>query len=547
MRRGFVALLLALVMVAAACGASEQSGTDSAGGETADNGGETVLVIADSATPSTLDPDFASTDQSWAVGQNAYRHFVEFDVKPFDGGATEVDLEKPPIGALAESWEVSDDGMTYTFTLREGVKSPFGNELTTEDVKWSWDRTQAVEGVGSFIFGLGSIDGEKPLTVIDEQTFEIHLTAPSPVFLRLFAIPLFGSPIFDSTEARKHATEEDEWARDWLSTHTAGFGPYHVEEYQAGEEVLWVANPNYWEGELPVQRIRQLEVPDESTRLSLLKEGEVDIATFLGPRARQEARSSDGVKVLSVQGNLGLIVGVNNDVAPFDKQAVRQAVAHAIPTDEIISSVYLDDEFATDFEGYVPNSYPFAHEGPFDYWPYDYNLDKARELMSSAGVDSANVTLSINATRPAHEQTAIQIRDSLAQIGIELEISKLTPAKYQEQYFGRKAQMVLVEDAAWVVDPAYVTVNYFDPGDAGIANWVNYSNQEAAELMQSAYAEGDEDRRFELAGQAYQMVVDDAPWSAYIGTGFHLPARENISGLVWRTDNLIDFKYLKKE
>jgi peptide/nickel transport system substrate-binding protein len=536
--------VVACLLVLGACTGNEDSGqgTDQPGGS---ENGETVLIIADSATPSTLDPDFATTDQSWAVGQNAYRHFVEQPIKPFEGDATEVDLEAEPVGALAESYEASEDGMTYTFHLREGVMSPYGNELTTADVQWSWDRTLAIEALGPFVFDLGSIDTENPLTILDERTFEVHLTAPTPVFLRVIAIPLFASPIFDSTEAKKHATEEEPWALDWLGTHTAGFGPYHAESFTAGEEVVWVENPNYYEGDLEVDRVIQREVPSESTRLALLKAGEVDIAAFLGPHALEDAASTDGVNVLSVQGNLGLMFGLNNESPPFDDVQVRRAVAHAMPIEEITQNVYAGNEFAVDFEGYAPITYPFAHEGPFDYWPYDHDPDKARQMIEAAGAAGSEVTLTINAARPDHEQVAIVVRDALADVGLDITIDKLSPARYQEQYFNREAQMVIVQDAPWVVDPAYVTVNYFHP-EAGIANWVNYSDPEGARLMQTAYDEGDPDRRFDLAGEAYQKVVDDAPWAAYIGTGFHLAVRDDVGGFVWRTDNLMDFKYFYK-
>ena len=508
---------------------------------------EVVLIIADSATPSTLDPDFATTDQSWAVGQNAYRHLVEFPVKPFVNDSSEVDLEAGPVGALADSWELSDDGSTYTFHLREGVLSAAGNELTTDDVAWSWERTIAIEALGPFVFGLGSIDIDNPFTIIDDMTFEVHLTSATPVFLKLFAIPLFASPIFDSTEAKAHATDEDPWALDWLGANTAGFGPYYAESYTPGQEVVWVENPNYYEGDLAVDRIIQREVPDESTRLSLLKAGEVDVATFLGPRALLDAAETDGVTVLSLQGNLGLMFGLNNETPPFDNVEVRRAVAHAMPIEQITEGVYAGNEFAFDFRGYVPTTYPFAHTGPFDYWPYDHDPEKARELIQSAGADGSEVTLTINASRPDHEQVAIVLRDALADVGLRVEIESLSPARYQEQYFTRQAQMVIVQDAAWVVDPAYVTVNYFCPCSAGIANWINYSNPEVGALMEAAYAEADPDLRFELAGEAYRGVVDDAPWAAYIGTGFQLAVRDDVGGFVWRTDNLMDFKYLYRK
>jgi peptide/nickel transport system substrate-binding protein len=526
---------LAAIILLASCGGPAPSGSGSQSG--------TTIVIADPATPSTLDPDFSNTDQSWAVMQNAYGSFTDFDVTKVDEYTGVVDLAAGPKPSLAASWERAEDGLSFTVTLRSGVKSLAGNELTTQDVVWSWQRALGLEAAGLFPLGVTSTNFDDPITVVDDLTFVVNLTGANPLWPLANAIPLPFAPIFDSTEAKKHATADDPWARDWLGTHTAGYGPYTAESFVAGVEVVWAANPNYFGGPLPAARIVFRQVPEETTRLSLIKSGEVDIATFLGARARADAAESAGVRVLGVEGNLGMILGLNTKVAPLDQREVRQAIAYAVPIEDIIRTAFLDSEFAKDFKGVVPSSYPFA----WDYWPYTYDIDRAKELMSSAGVDSAQLTLAINSTHPQQEQTAVLIRDSLAQIGISIEIQSLTPARYQEQYFGRTAEMVLVEDTAWVPDPAYALANFFSPGTPGTANWVNYSDPVAADLMQRALDEPDPAKRLALAEQANKIIVDDAAWPMYIGTGTFLTVRDNIHGYVWRTDNLLDFRYFTKQ
>ncbi len=533
-RLPFLVAALAAVIVLASCGGpAASSGTPSTG---------QTIVIADPATPSTLDPDFSNTDESWAVMGNAYGSFADFDVKKVDAYTGEVDLAGGPKPSLAASWERAKDGLSFTVTLRSDVTSVAGNKLTTQDVVWSWQRAIAVKGAGVFPLGVTSTDMKDPIKVIDDHKFVVNLTGANPLWPLANAVPLPFAPIFDSKEVKKHATAADPWARDWLGTHTAGYGPYTAESYAAGEQVVWVANPNYFGGPLPTARIVFREVPEESTRLSLIKSGAVDVATFLGARSREDAAKAAGVKVLGVRGNLGMILGLNTKVAPLDQREVRQAIADAVPIDDIIRTAFLGSEFAVDFKGVVPSSYPFA----WNYWPYKYDLKHAQELMNTAGVASASLTLSINSSRPEQEQAAVLIRDSLAKIGIALEIQSLTPARYQEQYFGRTAQMVLVEDTAWVPDPAYALANFFSPGTPGTANWVNYSNPDAANLMQQALDEPNPQRRVDLAEKANKIIVDDAAWAAYIGTGTYLTVRDNIQGYVWRTDNLLDFRYFTK-
>lgn len=505
-----------------------------------------VLIIADPATPSTLDPDFSNTDESWAVMQNAYGSITDLGLRSVGNGVSEVDLKRGPIAGLASSWTISPDHMTYTFHLKN-AKSPTGDTLTSQDVDWSWRRALAVKGSGAFVFGITSVNTKHIVHIINQHTFSLHLTGPNPLLLSVFSIPMPFAPVFDSKMVKKHATTADPWARTWLSTHTAGYGPYSVAQYSAGQQVVWKANPNYYGQKPKLGQINFRAVPDESTRLSLIKSGAVDMATFLGPRSRQAAARSSGVKVLGVQGNIGLIVGVNTTSAPFTKQAVRQAVAYSIPVNEIIKTVFLGSRYATNFKGVVPSTYPFAKSPAFHFWPYTYNIAKARKLMLKAGIRSTSTTLDINATHPEQQQTAIIIRDSLARIGIHVTINTLNPAAYQQQYQTRKAPMVLVEDTPWVPDPGYALANYFYPGPAGVANWTNYHNPKAAKLMQQTLNTSNPTARLRIAGKANRVIENDAPWPAYIGTGEYVTVRSNVGGYVWRTDNLLDFRYFYKK
>jgi peptide/nickel transport system substrate-binding protein len=530
-----------LVTVTSASGAA--GGGSAAGAARAASG---TLVIAESSTPATLDPDFSTGNSSLAVLENAYGNLTDFGVSG-SGDALVSNLKKGPIPYLAQSWSFSADGRTLTMRLRKGVKSPAGSEMTTADVDWSWKRSLAVGGAGGFLFGIASINQKKPLTVVDRYTFKIHLLGPNPLFPLLEAIPIPFSPIFDSAEVKKHVTASDPWARKWVASNTAGYGPYMVTRYAPGSEVVWEVNPNFFgAGRLRVQKYIEREVPEEATRLSLVKAGAVDIATELGPISRRDAANTSGVKVIGVRGNNGFIIGVNLKAPPFDKREVRQAVAHAIPSETIIKNVLLGSKFAVDDRGYVPVAYPFAHKGGFAHWPYSYNIAKAKALMKKAGVTNASATIYIHAGNPQDQQAAIIVRDALAKIGIDLQVQPLTASQYQDRYFKASFEMLLIEDAPWVADPAYVLANYFYPRPTGVANWANYANPAAVKLMRKALDARNPAQRLRFAGQANRIVVNDAPWSAYINTGTFLTVRSNVSGYLWRLNSLLDYRYFSK-
>src|SRR4029078_2731733 len=127
-------------------------------------------------------------------------------------------------GHLAEKWAVSSDGLKYVFTLREGVKSAHGNELTAADVEWSWAKSFDQKRTGAFIAGVSNVIAVKALS---QREVEFTLNAPSSIFLS--ALTLYVPPIFDSAETKKHATAEDPWALRWMESNTAGFGAYHLQ------------------------------------------------------------------------------------------------------------------------------------------------------------------------------------------------------------------------------------------------------------------------------------------------------------------------------
>jgi peptide/nickel transport system substrate-binding protein len=428
-----------------------------------------------------------------------------------------------------------------TFHLRKGVKSEFGNDFTAADVKWSWDRTFALNTAGMWMMKSSSIPSADSIRAVEPYVLEVNLAGPNTVLLTEQATSLNNPVIYDSTEAKKHASDADPWAKEWLGKNSATFGPYRVTQFTPGQQVAFEVNANYYREKPKIKRVIWREVPSSATRLQLLLAGSVHIAKELDPRERQQCEGKPGVKVTAIKGNEGVIFGLNNQVKPFDNVKVRQAIAYAAPIDAIIETVYLKQPNVRLYKGYTPESYPAA----IDYYPYyPTNLEKAKALLSEAGQGPFSFKLSQNASRPDHEQVAIQIQTQLKKLDIDVQIEKLTPAKYQEQYFSRKAESVLVQDAAWVPDPGYSLGLFFGSGPNSVANWVNYNNKEVDALLEQTFNTADPTMRRELGQKAHRIIVDDAPWGFYIGTGFYMTARSEVEGLNWRANNLIDYAEL---
>jgi peptide/nickel transport system substrate-binding protein len=532
--------LALVILVSSGCVSSvSQSGQEESRAKTPLD----TLVIAAADTPTTLDAEFIGNSAANAEMAINYSDFLTgFAIKTNADGTKDADLSKPATPMLAESYTRSEDGLKFTFKLRQGVKSFVGNEMTSSDVQYLFERSLAIDGLCQFPMKVSSVDTKNPITIQDKYTFDINLIEPNPLLpLVLAAVPLC-TP-YDSTEVKKHVTSSDPWAKTWLATHTAGFGAYHVDKLVPGQETDWVANPNYWNGPLPLKKIIVKAVPDASSRTALLVGGDVDISEDLTPRQLKQVAEKAGIVVESRVGAAGLIFGLNRAIPPLDNVKFRQAIVYALPVKDIIKSVYLDSPGVQIAPGYIPVGYP----GTLDNWPYEQNLDKAKQLLKESGVSlSSPLQISFNTSSATHQQVAVLIRDSLKAVGIDAELQQLDSAKYFEQFFSHKAQLVLVEDAPFVPDGPYVLGLYFD-SNLDQANWTSVDDSAVNSLIEKGIASADATTRASLAKEANQLLVESAAWGFYLHVGNHLARYQNVKGYVWRTHGFLRFAEFSKD
>jgi peptide/nickel transport system substrate-binding protein len=497
-----------------------------------------TLIVAVSATPVSIDPEYSNQEESWELPVFIYEYLLCYYFKKGADGVGMPQLEPPYQPRLAERVEVSRAGKKLTFYLRKGVKSEYGNDFSAADVKWSWDRTFSLKTAGMWMMKSSSIPSADSIKVIEPYILEVDLSGANSVLMADQATSLNAPVIYDSTEAKKHSTAADPWAKDWLSKHSATFGPFKVTQFTPGEAVVFDVNPYYYRQKPNFSRVIWREVPSSATRLELLLAGSVHIAKDLAPLERQQCEGKPGVKVTAIRGNLAVDFGLNNNVKPFDNVKVRQAIAYAAPIDAIIDTVYLKQPNVRLLKAYTPKLYPAA----IDYWPYyPTNLDKSKELLKEAGQGPFSFNLAFDAAHSLHEQIAIQIQTQLRKLDINVQIQNLPPAAYQQEYFSRKAEAVLVEDCAWVPDPAYSLGLYFGSGPNSVANWINYSDKDVDALLEQSFNTADFSKRRELAQKALRIIVDQAPWAFSIGIGAYITARSEVSGFNWRPNNLLNY------
>jgi peptide/nickel transport system substrate-binding protein len=501
-----------------------------------------VAVIAMTNTPPRADSAFADQFVESELLINTYDRLFEFKTKQRGDGLWIMEGAgfDPVEPMLAESWIVSDDHKTFTVTLRKGVKSNFGNEMTTEDVRWSFERNIALGANGPFYFGAISFPSMKGFEVIDKYAFKMTLDEPNVLFFKVLALPLVA--IVDSIEGKKHVTTDDPWAAKWFKTNTAGYGAYFVSQWSPGEQIVVDVNPNYWAGPPSIRRIVFREVPDSANRLALLQNGDVDLAWELSARERLSVAKDPGIKIYSVEpGQQSSWLAMTTNIAPFDNVKARQAVCYAVPYDELVQTITL----GTGRRQLSPLPAPYEfYDGSLS--PYKTDIDKAKALLAEAGLkDGFKTTLGFSTAAPEDEQAAIIIKSGLAKAGIDVTLDKQPLAAYVEKWLGGKLPMVTMYAGAFVPDAAYALRLWYYSRNNPLAftRWVDEGINDKIDELKRTF---DYDKRKELAVAVQKGILDAAPMAYLIEPGIHYAVRANLTGVQYFTDSATRYFRVKK-
>jgi peptide/nickel transport system substrate-binding protein len=514
----------ALTLVASACGGP--GGAGSGAGEPT-----TSIVTGWPIDVATMDPATASNDQDKELTLNVYQRLLEYKMTEdadgnlvWDGLASE--------GSLAESWDIS--GSSVTFHLRQGVKfHPSGNPLTAEDVRWSTERVLALGGGDH---RNGGIRDASQVTVVDDQTVTFTFTdaagnpAPaSETLLATFRMPASG--IVDSVEAKTHATPEDPYAATWLTSNTAGTGPYYIASRTVGQEIQLAPVPDSWKPQPEITSVT-IRILQNGNVASLIRGGEINEAMFgLTPKDVTDLGDA-GFKTIHIATPDFIFMQLAENTGPFADNLVRQAVAYAIPYDDLVNDVYFG--LAERAESYVNVKAP----GYNPAWStYATNLDKAKELMRQAGNPTFDVTFRYNNAEPAYEDMAILIQSSLKALGINVTLVPMLKAQLTANIRERalakaggptEDAMVMNNLSIYIDDPKSPVAFYTRTGAS--SNYMRFSNPEVDGLADTyQFAEMSDDR--EKAYQRIQEVVaGDAGFIPLVRTGRSVVLAPGLTG-----------------
>lgn len=472
-----------------------------------------TLIAAWAQDPVGLDPHVTSAYSSFQVLENVMDTLVELDD------------EQNVVPSLATDWSVNDDGTVWTFELRDDVRFSNGREFTAEDVKYTYERMLDPDtGSGNAY----KIEPLQEIEVVDDHTVRLILESPNAAFLGHLAID-------KSVGMIAHESVED----DTINTEPIGTGPFVIAEYQPGSLVRLERNEHYWRTDddgtqLPYLDAIELQViTDESVRRSGLVAGDLHWSISVPPQSLPELEDRDDVVVDRTSAPAYWYIGVNTEVEPLNDVRVRQAISYALDRGQITE--------AATFGTGVPTQDPIpsASTWAFDYTPYDQDLERARQLLTEAGVaDGFEMTVMPTTQYEESIRIAQVLQAQLSPLGIQVSIDTREWADWLEtQGDGEYDTYVCSWNA--LIDPDDFYYAQHKTGE--VFNFTGYSNPTVDELLDEGRRTEGVDDRYEIYEEINREIVDDAPYIYLYNPGNVQAYAAEVQGFSARSDQAIRF------
>jgi peptide/nickel transport system substrate-binding protein len=498
-----------------------------------------TLIVGGVALFRTLDPGRTIEVNGMSIEKACYDTLVTFYGE---------DLRTPrPL--LAASWRTSADGRTFTFGLRPGVHFASGNQLTSADVKWSFDRILNLKANTLFLFdGVEGVDAPDPSTVV------IRTKAAKPDLIPILSHP--GLSVLDSrlmlqngADAGPEAKDRDH-AEQYLFQHSAGSGPFALQSYTPSQELILVRNRSYWGPAPRLDRIVLRHVPDPVTQALQVVRGDIDVASSIGPDQEEPLRRVQSVVVRATPSATTFYILMNNnpDVGgPFSNPKVQQAVRYGLDYDGIMK---IAGPGAARLAGVIPTLMPGSlpsSEAP------KQDLARARALLKESGLAEVKgkFQYSSDAIQFGVPTSLIaqKIQSDLARVGIALALDGLPNVTSLTLYRAGKDQFGVWGWAADYPDASDFLV--YAPGRvvgkrAGWLPGASPAAQQLASLADRAEAEPDNHKRITMLQQFEHLLAQAGPYVPLFQPAIPFAHRSNVEGVAYNSVWALDLAAIRK-
>lgn len=543
MKKWLLFLLTAVfVLVLSACTANNDAGKKPAdkGGDDKETAEEKVLYLNNGSEPTSFDPSVGFDAVSW----NALNNLME--------GLTRLGEDHQPEEATAEKIDVSEDGLTYTFHIREDAKWSNGDAVTAKDFVYGWTRMldpntaspaaflgYFIEGAEAFNTGKGKIE-EVAMKALDEKTFEVKLTAPTDAFLNIITNPSF----FPINE--KVATENAQWFTE--SESFVGNGPFQLASWEHDVKMVFEKNPEYWDAEtVKLDKVEWAMVNDSNTEYQMYQANELDVSDVPSELAADLMDSEE----VSIQDQAGTyFYRFNTTMEPFTNEKIRKAFATAVNQEEIVEFVTKNGEKPA--HGFV--SYGFQGPDGSEFRDtvgnlVEFNAEEAKKLleegMKEEGYDKLPTVTLTYSTSDTNQNIAVALQAQFKEVlGVDVELANVEGSVFSSEQKELKYQFSRSSFLHDYADPVNAIESFVTGSSMNRTGW---SNAEFDKLIADAKTETDAEARWQLLMNAEKVLMKEMPIFPIHFYNQVALQKPSVSGIVRHPVGYLDLKWVDKK
>lgn len=446
-----------------------------------------TLTIMEGATPNNLDPLLRNAVPEFTINVHVYDMFLNRDAKTLQ-----------PIPNIVRTWE-NIDPYTWEMKLAPNARFHDGTPVNSEAAKFSLDR-QKQEKVGN----AARVSSFVPLTnydtteVVDDLTFRVKTKTPSPVVPDILLSVEIVPPSYFKDESEENLQR--------IATRPMGSGPYVFKEWVKGDHITLEANKDYWNGPPAFDTLIFKPVPELSTRILALTSGQADVITNVAPDLVDQVNASGAARVSQVTGGRIIFVGIRTDKPYFSDKRVRQALNYTVNFDAIKRALLNGSGDRAKSPVNPPHQNPALS-------PYPYDVDKAKQLLSEAGVPSG---LSVGMMAPSgryikdKEMAQALAQNWQRQLGLNIELQVLDWSLYAGSILPSREPAELYFLGLGSSFDGQTELNYIHPNYS--LNYTRWSNNEWTSLFEELKGTIGEDARLKIMYRLQEIMWDEVPW-----------------------------------
>jgi glutathione transport system substrate-binding protein len=444
-------------------------------------------------------------------------------------GLVGLDRDLNLVPELATSWDINAEATEITFTLREGVMFHDGTEFNADAVKayfdWAIDPDNSLGGRARSIF-----EDVDTVDVIDPTTVRFTLSQPNGAMI--FNFTLANGRILSPTAIETYGED--------IGRNPVGTGPFEFVEWVDGQQITVSAFDGYWGEPAQVDGIEFRVVPNDATRIALLQSGEAHFIEMVPPPLVAALEANPDVTVEATKSVFARIFPMNTQIEPFSDVRVRQALNHAINREQLVQVA---------LQGYGTAQTSPILEPVFGYSPqepYEYDLERARELLAEAGYPDGFTATVLTFNSDEFRTVGQILQQMMAEVGVTLELQPTERGALVDAIFKPfeeselEASLVGASTSTGDADIAFKASFYSESWPPAYNNWSFYNNPEVDALIEAGAATGNQEERAELYAQAQEIIWEDAPW-VFLYSPDNLAAYDNdLEGVYYMPSRYVD-------